>query len=129
MAKLDFENQPSSNESGILAALWRKVIKEGGFISSLNTFIELYLRKNDVTEGRVAVVKKKTKSTLINNITASEMTVKTFMDLIFGLLNAKKIKLTVEITYQNDKTSSHSVTALPANTLNKEEKDEARKDN
>lgn len=129
MAKLDFDNAPSSNESGILAALWRKIVKEKGLLPSLNTLIELYLRKNDITEGRVAAVKKKTKSTIVNNITASEMTLKTFMDLLFGLLNAKKVKITVEITYQNDETSTHSITALPLNGNNEREEDGKRKDN
>lgn len=112
MAKLDFDQAPSCNESGILVMLWRKILKESGLSNSLNTLIEKYLNKHDKTEGRIKSVKKQTKSTIVNNITASEMTFKTFMNLLLNLLNAKRVKLTVEITYPSDRTTTHSISVL-----------------
>lgn len=110
MADIKFNNQVSNNEGGVLAMLWRKILKERNFISILPVLIDRYLREQDLKEEKLGVnIKKKNRSTLITNIMSSEMTFKVFYDLLKNLIRVKKIVIHIEITTMNDVTSIHSL--------------------
>ena len=84
-----------SNEDGILAKLFRKVIIETGFINSINYFINRY-------NG------KKSRATISRLILDGEMTWNSFTFLIITILKAKSIELLVSIN-KYGKTFSSSI--------------------
>lgn len=115
MSDLKFDKQISNNESGVLAKLWRKILIENNLENALPLLINMYIKNNDETDGRSLTVKKKNKSTLTSNITATDMTFKTFLDLVFRLLKVTKIDISVKLTFSNGRETTHSVSAIPAN--------------
>lgn len=109
MSDINFNKPPNKNESGVLAYLWRKILLENNLMPSLGMLISRYIKEQDITAGRVSNLKKKNKTTLVNNIGAQEMTFKTFLDLIFNFLKVRRLDISIKLTYHNDKTSEHSV--------------------
>lgn len=119
MASL-FKDPVSNKDSGVLAKLWRRVVLESHLQNSIMHLADRYVRKVDPMSTRVANVKKRTKSTVLKNISDTDMTIKTFLDLIFNLLGAKKLTISIKITYPNGKETIHS---LPINNGDLSEKD------
>lgn len=110
-AEVKFTKETAQTESGILAKLWRNILRETGILPGITFFINQYLERNKTTS---ATIKKKNRSTLITDITATQMSWKTFTNLLFSLLNVKKIEFIVKITWPTRETA-HSVTVLPSN--------------
>lgn len=107
--KLKEINRPINNnkEGALLSKLFRKIVTELSLINRIHFLIDRYTK---VAVGSdVKAVKRKTRSSLVNNIVADEMTWKTFMDLMFNLLRVKKCKFTVELTHQNGVVSKHDL--------------------
>lgn len=109
MSDYKLDKPVSSNESGVLAKLWRKILKENNFMPALDLLVKRYLDTNDILKGRNKNHKNKTRSTIIANIAATEMTFKTFLDLVFNLLRAKRLDISIKVTMQSGKTSTHSI--------------------
>ncbi len=107
-----FKDPVSNKDSGVLANLWRKVILESSLQHSIRHLADRYVKKTNPMSQRVANVKKRTKSTVLKNIFDPDMTIKTFLDLIFNLLGAKKLTISIKITYPNGTETIHS---LPIN--------------
>ena len=107
-----FKDPVSNKDSGVLAKLWRKVILESRLENSLNFLADRYVKRSEPMSSRVVNVKRRTKSTVMKNITDSDMTIKTFLDLVFNLLGAKKLTISIKITYPNGTETIHS---LPIN--------------
>jgi len=102
--------EPTSNTgSGVLAKLWRKILIDNGYLPALGVLMDRYLKVQDQEVGSIPGVKKKNKSTLIANVTASEMTMKTFVDLVFRFLRARSLTISIKVTFHNGKESVHSV--------------------
>ncbi len=120
MSKIEFDPNLSSKEGGALAALWRAVLKENNFFYMIDLLVNRYVRKTDAMEGRSKVVKRKTRSSLITNITATEMTFKTFLDLLFNFLAVKKVTITIMLTHHNNDESVHTI-SINNNDYNLEE--------
>lgn len=99
----------SNNESGVLAKLWRKIITENNYLPALDLLVRRYMEENDIAAGRIKNVKRKTKTTVVSNITATEMTFKTFLDLVFNLLKAKRLDISIKVTLHSGKESIHSI--------------------
>jgi hypothetical protein len=108
MSKVEFDDL-SSKEGGVLSALWRAILKENNFIYAIDIMVNKYVRKTDILEGRSVNVKRKTRSSLINNIAAGEMTFKTFLDLLFNFLSVRKITITIMLTHANNDKSIHTI--------------------
>lgn len=106
---ININKPPNKNESGVLAALWRKILIENNFMPALGMLVSRYLKDQEAKEGRVKNLRKKNRSTVVNNIAATEMTFKTFLDLIFNLLKVKRCDISIKLTYHNGNTSTHSV--------------------
>lgn len=121
MSDIDLDKPHSQNEAGVLTMLWRRILKDNRLTppSRLNPFIDRYLETNDPTEGRVANLKKKNKATIIKNITAPEMTFKTFLDLVFNFLGVVKIDLSIKIHFPNGDNSVHTVTVFSNKNKNR----------
>lgn len=115
---LVFEDEVSNTESGVLAKIWRKILIERRITPSLGLLIDRYLQDQHLNEDNLAKnVKKKNRSTLISNITAKEMTIKTFLDLLRNLLKVKRLVIHIEITTAGGETSVHSLSVTGENNL------------
>ena len=103
-----FDKSVSNNESGVLAKLWRQIISENNLLPQIGMLINKYLDE-DETNQRVQAYKKKNRSTLTENIFASEMSIKVFLYLIFKVLRAKKIDISIKVTFSSGRESMHNV--------------------
>lgn len=106
-----FDAQPKNSPGGILSMLFRKVMKEGNFMPYVNILTDRYLTRT--TAQNVSAVKRRTKNTLKTNMTSPEMTFKVFVDLIFFFLGAKKMSISIKLTYPNGEESVHSINVTP----------------
>ena len=106
---IDFDklDPPAKTPSGVLSLLWRKICIEHK--DYLDVLVDRYVVDNDIAAGRVKNIKRKTKSTIISNVTATEMTFKTFIDLVFSFIKCKKLTISIKLTYQSGRESLHSI--------------------
>jgi len=104
--KIKFDPLDNNREGSILVKLWRNILKETNLINAIEYLVDRYTNKSNAS---IKMVKKKTKSSLIKNVSATDMTWKTFVDLIFNVLNVKKMTISVKLQYPNGKESIHSV--------------------
>ena len=111
MAEIKIEGVPSNTEGGALARLWRRILNETNKTQALDYLLGNYLAKVQNKKGiqNVPSLKGKTKSTLIKNIGALDMTIKTFFDLLFNIFGAKRVVLSVKITHATNLETIHSV--------------------
>ncbi len=107
MADIKLGDNIAQNEGGILTKLWRNVLKDNNLEPALSYFVTRYVTKSNKIDSEN--VRRKTKSSLINNITASEMTWKTFTNLIFNVLLVKKMSINIKLTMPNGDTTFHNV--------------------
>jgi hypothetical protein len=128
MSKISISGPTNQSEGGVLASLWRNILEENKYIHILDVLVNRYLRKSADISLRSKNIKRQSKSTLINNITAPEMTIKTFMYLIFNLIGATKLTLTIKLTYANGGETLHTVEVDSGDMLEEGEENE-RKDN
>lgn len=110
----------SNNEGGVIVRLWRKILYETNLINNIHNLILVYQMKNNKND-QMKVRKRKTKSSLIKNIWAPEMTWKTFIYLLENFLNVRKIDISIKLTHDNGEESIHSVTInnVKENNVNK----------
>lgn len=99
----------AKNEAGVLAGLWRNILKENHFIPAIDVLVNRYVNKQNRDSDKLGSVRLKAKSTLLSNISSSEMTFKTFLDLIFNFLGVKKIHISIKLTFSNGEESIHSI--------------------
>ena len=110
--KIKFDPLDNNKEGSILVKLWRNILTETNYINAIEYLVNRYANKGS---SSVKMVKKKTKSSMIKNVTSTEMTWKTFIDLIFNILNVKKMTISVKLQYPNGKESIHSVVVEDTN--------------
>lgn len=94
-------------EGSILVNLWHKILRETNYIYALEYMVAKYTAKN---KSSIKAEKRRTKSSIIKNITSDVMTWKTFIDLIFNFLNVKKMTMSLRLEYPNGKETIHSIT-------------------
>ena len=105
-----FFTKPISNsEAGVLAKLWRKIIIENNMKQKLMSRINDYLNKSPIN-SRVKVVKKKNRSTIMENAFDGKMTMKVFLYLVFNILRAKSVDITIKVNMPDGKCSLHNIT-------------------
>lgn len=109
MAHISFAEPPANTEGGKLSQLWRLVVVDNNYFSSLNYFVTNYLQKTNRMNSTVVSVKRKNKSTLFKNISASEMTIKTLLDLLFNLIEVKRVTILLKLTLPTGRETVHSV--------------------
>ena len=123
MKKMDLDGPVSNTEGGVLAQLWRNIIKDNNLESFVPHMVTRYVGKANKLAPKQA--KLKAKSTILSNINAKAMTWKTFLDLVFNFLGAVRVDVTVKVTFANGDETYHTITAdNSANEMNevKEEK-------
>lgn len=118
---VDADNSPG----GVLAKLFRKIMQEAGLMSAYDVLVDRYVHKTSM--HNVSAVERKTKSTLKANLTSSSMTFKTFTDLIFVFIGAKRMDITIKLTYPNDDVSVHNL-SVKSNILFETKQEEESKD-
>lgn len=122
----------AKNEAGVLAGLWRNILKENHFIPAIDVLVNRYVNKQNKESDKLGSVRLKAKSTLLTNISSGEMTFKTFLDLVFNFLGVKKIHISVKLTFSNGEESIHSIGVINPNikilSLSDEEEKVGRKE-
>ena len=108
MSKIVIPEIVSQKEGGVLAKLWKKIVKDDGHTNGIEYLTNKYLERANEIVNRVQNMKKKTKSSLVKYITADDMTWKTFLDLLFNLLRVVKVEIIVKITYADGSTTFHT---------------------
>ena len=102
----DINNTPG----GALAKLWRNMLSGNNLYPSIGHLVNRYTSKNSVADTKNSV--RKTKASLIGNITAGEMTWKTFIKLLFEFIAVRKVDITIKLTFANNTEKLHSVTIV-----------------
>lgn len=108
MSDIKFNKPISKNESGVLAALWRNIIKTNNLAHALDYLVLKYVSRS-ANKSSGENIRLKNKSTLLANITSPEMSIKVFFDLLFNYLCVKKVSFTVKLTFINGDESVHTV--------------------
>ena len=124
MREVDFNKPVVRTEAGVLAALWRDVLDKLKLIPALDILIKKYISDSDKKAMSIQSVKKKTKSTLVANITATGMTFKTFLDLLFNFLRVRRVHISIKLELYNGDESVHSVTIDSASVADELEDEE-----
>lgn len=131
MREVDFNKPVVRTEAGVLAALWRDVIVKLKLVPALDILIKRYINDSDKKAMAIQSVKKKTKSTLVANITASGMTFKTFLDLLFNFLRVRKVHISIKLELYSGDETVHTIIVDPntvADELSDEDEDEDLKE-
>jgi len=123
MAEVKIDSPLSKKEGGVLAGLWRKIIHDIGYDRHLDYLVSRYIAKTDKMSGRVQNVRRKTKSSLIKNISSSEMTFKTFLDLLFNYIGVRKVDISIKLSFYNGEERITSMSVINDNTEEEEQPD------
>lgn len=117
MSIIKFTDNIPKTEGGVLARLWRNILRENNLLPKLDYLVLRYVRKTDLMTDRVQAVKRKHKFTLTKNLTDTEITFKTFLDLLFNLLEVKQVNFTVSLKFANGEKSVHTISVDSKATL------------
>lgn len=107
-----FNKNIDRSDKGILAYLWRELIKNGHYSRVMNTLIKRYVEREksrlaalgEDTPGNRKNNKTVTTSAISNLVTSETMTIKTFVMLVTELLQASDLKLTTSIKTKDGNT-------------------------
>ena len=111
--------KPANTEHGVLTKLWLIVLRDKGYLNIMQQLITRYVNNTNLT-SKVTV--KKTKASITADVTATEMTWKKLLNLLFNVLQVKKLVITIKIVGEDDTESFHSITV--PNPNKKEDSDE-----
>ncbi len=96
------KSDPEANSSGLLAAFFRKILIDTNMVSNINRLVK-----------RHAILVKGGGTLASNNlklVTASSMTFKTLMYLLFNILRVKQVDITFKLTMPNNKVDEFTLT-------------------
>jgi len=110
------DKSSNNKENSVLAKLLHKMLIELNLIKSITYLVDRYVRINKYDKTNVD--RTITRSTMFNNITADEITWKTFIYILFNLLNIKELVLSIQITRKNN-DSEEPVTTMHYVTVTK----------
>lgn len=104
------DNKTDATEGGILAKLWRVILKETKKKEIILMLINSYYKRESERDSSLPSVHKvKSRSQISSNVYASSMTFKVFIDLLKNILCVKHVRLNIELTWADDSVSDHSV--------------------
>ena len=89
-------------ENEILAELWKKIVDELELTKALPTLVKRAVTGSKSTRYRSI-------SDYNRNISAKEISFKTFVSLLFDLLRVKQIKFKVELLHHNGTVREHEI--------------------
>ena len=113
MQRLDLHRPPAPGETGVLVKLWREFLKDNNLIGTIPKMVDRYISRSKEQNDSTGVIKSKNKSIMYNNIGADRMTIKTFFDLHFNLINVKDMEITVTVTLPTGKKVTNNIKILP----------------
>ena len=111
--------KPANTEHGVLTKLWLIVLRDKGYLNIMQQLITRYVNNTNLT-SKVTV--KKTRASITADVTATEMTWKKLLNLLFNVLQIKKLVITIKMVGEDDTESYHSITV--PNPNKKEDGDE-----
>ena len=109
LSKLKELDKPitSAKENALLGRLWRSTMKELKLTHKVLWLINKYIKNAD--RKNIKVLKKKTRSSLMNAVISEELTWKAYVDLNYNLLNVKEMTITVSLKHANGRVSHHTI--------------------
>lgn len=124
--KHDINKEPDKSEGGSLARLWRSILRNNNMlnINTVEFLANRYVKNTAIVKSEIKNISRKTRGSIINNITATDMTWKVFLDLLFNVLNVAKITITIKLTHANGSESLSSIVINDTNNIGKGEDDE-----
>ena len=108
---------PSGLEDGMLTKLFRKIIFDTGLVNSLGYFLNRYNRK----------IGKKNKASIVKIINSKGMSWKSFVFLIFEVLQVRKMNIKITLTHLSGEVTEHDMDFIPPKQIDKESKNEPTK--
>lgn len=114
--RIKLEEITTAAEGTILSRLWRNILHDTHYINNLKYLVDRYVNKS---KSSVNMVNRRTKSSLIKNLTAQDMSWKTFIDLIFNVLDVKFITISIKLDYADGTSSIHNVKKAAKPTIEK----------
>jgi len=104
--KIKLEEITTFQEGTILTKLWRNILHDINYINNLEYLVNRYVNK---TKSSVNMVNRRTKSSLIKNITAKDMSWRTFIDLIFNVLDIKFMTISIKLDHADGTSTVHHI--------------------
>lgn len=102
-----FKKPVMKQEAGVLARLWRNILRDDKLESNVERLIDKMLAENSKTTS--AALRKMTRSSIRNKVTTDKMSMKTFILLVFRMLRAKQLDITITIDYGFGRKGVHSI--------------------
>lgn len=108
----DIIKPPDKSEGGTLAGLWKNILKDNNMLNkdTVKYLSDRYVKNTNILKSKVKNVNRKTRGSILNNITATDMTWKVFLDLVFNVLNVVKVTVSIKLTHANGDETVHSIT-------------------
>jgi len=111
MAKKDYFLSPTANTPhGVLAKLWRTIVIDTGNLRNLSARINNYRSQRVGQLVNSKTIENRTDSQLRSEVNKVELTWNSFIFLVFKILNARRITITISITHANGNVSNTSIT-------------------
>ena len=105
-----------TNAGLIMSTLWKKILEDLNLKNKLSILIDIYIHK----KFKDIKVKKKNRNSIMNDIMSENMTLKTFLMLLFAVLRVKKVIITVTLTHVDNNETSHSITIKNIDYMNED---------
>lgn len=118
--KAELLKQPitSTSEGAKLAKLWRIIVRDLNIAKNVEYLVTRYADQGKQNSA----IKRKTKSSMMKNITDEAITWKTFLDIMFNVLRVKKMTITVSLEHESGSKTLHSLTILSPKLSDKSNK-------
>jgi len=96
----------NNTPQGALAQLWRNVVKDTGIGNNIGYLITRYVKRNSSDSK---TIKRRTRSTIEADISASELTWKKFTHILFEFLGVVRMDISIKLTYSSGNSTLHTV--------------------
>jgi len=96
----------NNTPQGALAQLWRNIVKDTGIGNNIGYLITRYVKRNSPDSK---TIKRRTRSTIEADISASELTWKKFTHILFEFLGVVRMDISVKLTYSRGNSTLHTV--------------------
>ena len=102
----------NKNPGGLLARLFREILKTTGLLNSVPVLIEKYEKNSNKDFSQIQA-----------SALSEDMTWKNFVDLLLNLLEVKSFVIKIELTHKSGKVTEHKLDGSPNSNSIEEEKE------
>ena len=97
-----YSSPKNKTSEGFLSALWRKILVDNGLVEKIPGLLARYSHQANNSETL------KNLTTVKRDVFSENMTIKSFVYLLKNVLQPKKLKFTVSVTWANGKETHHT---------------------